>query len=32
MGRGPRFVRVCDRGGVTFVKSSVCIRYGQPMI
>src|SRR6218665_1813639 len=23
---------VCDRGGVTFAKSSVCIRYGEPLI
>jgi len=30
-GRGPRFVTVCDRG-VQFVKSSVCIRYRQPLI
>jgi len=30
--RGPRFVTVCDRGGVTFVRSGVCIRYGQPLI
>ena len=28
-GRGPRFVIVCDRGGVKFVKSIVYIRYGQ---
>jgi len=25
-------VTVCDRGGVKFVKSSVYIRYGQPLI
>src|SRR6218665_2161741 len=31
-GRGPRFVTVCVRGGVQFVKSSVCIRYEQPLI
>ena len=31
-GRGPIFVTVCDRGGVKVVKSSVCIRYGQPLI
>ena len=31
-GRGPRFVTVCDRGWVKFVKSVVCIRYGQPLI
>ena len=29
---GPRFVTVFDRGGVKFVKSSVYIRYGQPLI
>jgi len=29
-GRGPRFVTVCDNGGVKFVKSSVSIRYEQP--
>src|SRR6218665_3802816 len=28
----PKFVTVCDRGGVTFVKSSVCIRYEQHLI
>jgi len=27
MGRGPRFVAVCDRGGVTFVKSSYFSAY-----
>ena len=31
-GRGTRFVPVCDRGGVKFVKSSLCIRYEQPLI
>src|SRR6218665_441409 len=31
-GWGPKFVTVCDRGGVTFVKSSVCIRYEQHLI
>ena len=31
-GRGSKFVTVCDRGGVKFVKSSVCIRYEQPLI
>jgi len=31
-GRGPRFVTVCDRGGVKFVKSNVCIRDEQPLI
>jgi len=31
-GRGSRFGTVCDRGGVKFVKSSVCIRYEQPLI
>ena len=31
-GRGPRFVTVCDRGGVKFGKSSVCIRDEQPLI
>ena len=31
-GRGPRFVTVCDRGGVKFVKSSVCKRYEKPVI
>ena len=30
--RSPRFVTVCDRGGEQFVKSSVCIRYEQPLI
>ena len=28
-GRDPRFVTVCDRGGIKFVKSIVYIRYGQ---
>ena len=31
-GLGSRFVTVCDRGGVKCVKSSVCTRYGQPLI
>ena len=31
-GGGPRFVTVYDRGGVKFVKSGVCILYGQPLI
>src|SRR6218665_3696962 len=31
-GRGQRFVTVCDRGGVKFVKSSVCKRYEKPVI
>ena len=31
-GRGPRFVTVCDIGGVKFVKSSLYIRYEQPLI
>jgi len=31
-GGGPRFVTVYERGGVKFVKSGVCIRYGQPLI
>ena len=30
--RGPRFVTVCNRRGVTFFKSSVYIRYRQPLI
>jgi len=30
-GWGPRFVTVCDRGRVKFVKSSVYIRYEQPL-
>ena len=31
-GRGLRYVTVCDRGGVKFDKSSMCMHYGQPMI
>jgi len=33
-GQGPRFVPVCDRGGVgtKFVKISVCLRDEQPLI
>ena len=33
-GRGPRFVTVCDRRGVKFVKSNVCmhVRYEQSQI
>jgi len=32
-GGDPRFMTVCDRGGVKFVKSSsVCIRDEQPLI
>ena len=31
-GGSPRFVKVCDKGWVKFVKSRVYIRYGQPLI
>ena len=31
-GRGPGFQTVCDRKGVKVVKSSMYIRYGQPLI